>query len=565
MLKRIWPKTAYVFVFLSLGAGLCFAQAPASTKAGIIQEKIQEETKKEEPFKVEEKKPLPQVEDQRAAPPVLKMEPKVRILIKKFTLVGVTKFKPEDFTVYLAQFRGKELGIDELNAIASYIQNFYRQKGYITTFVYIGPQDIKDNTLEIQVIEGYIGQVEAEGGKYFNRERLREESRIRAGETILYKDLIRKVRRLNLHPDRSVKAVLIKGEKFETTDVILKMTDSRPQHAFFEYDNRGTRYIGKQRFSTGYINNNLLGIEDILSLRFLKGNEKLIGGSFDYNFPLTYDELRLGMNFSYSNVDILREFRALGAEGRALIGGVYLTYPFFDEEHLRSRWTFGFDVKRSENRILDTKTSQDNLSVAKMNVSLSQDDRFGSTFVGQELDFGIPDFAGSLGKEDTRASRLGAGGEFSKYTMNLRRQINLPFSSYLLLVSRCQYSPDKLVAGEQFYIGGADTVRGYPELEYMGDYGYNVNVELRTPLWLLPKSIQDRVQFVYFWDFGQGYLRNALVGEEKSKSLMGAGWGLRLNLWKNFYLKADWGFPLDPQPSDKSKSTAHLWAHWDLF
>jgi hemolysin activation/secretion protein len=488
-------------------------------------------------------------------------------LINKFVLNGVTIFSPNDFLLILAPYKDKYLGLKEFNGLANGIQKFYRQKGYITTYVYIPVQKIASNTLEVRVIEGCVGTIEVEGGKYFNKEFVRSKFHIREGDTVLYKDMMKSMRRLNSNPDRTVKAVLLQGERKDTTDIALKISDDFPQHAFIEYNNRGTKYTGKQRFGAGYINNNLLGVDDILTVRFQKSNEKLNGGSFDYNLPVNYLGTRAGTYFSYVATDLVGGFEVLDAHGWAWVAGTYINQPFIDDDHIRASGGFGLDIKHSRNFLLGTTTSSDNVSVAKINFSLDGDDRWGATFFTPEIDFGIPDFAGALGRKDIKASRLGAGGEFIKYSINGGRRINLPYQSFLLLNVRAQYTADKLVAGEQFYIGGGDTVRGYPELEYLGDYGFNTNVELRAPLYLLPKNckLRDKIQMVYFWDYGKAFLRNPLVGEKGHDALWSTGWGIRFQPWKNFYLKVDWGFPLGPKPSDNSKSTVHLWAHIDLI
>jgi hemolysin activation/secretion protein len=165
----------------------------------------------------------------------------------------------------------------------------------------------------------------------------------------------------------------------------------------------------------------------------------------------------------------VREFEILDAHGWAWVGGAYVNHPFIDEEHIRANAGFGLDIKHNKNYLLGTQTSSDNMSIAKLNFSLGGEDLFGATSFNHEIDFGIPEFAGALGRHDPEASRLGAGGDPIKYILNLGRRINLPLSSFLLINARGQYTADKLVAGEQFYIGGADTVRGYPELEYMGE------------------------------------------------------------------------------------------------
>ena len=568
MAKRITAIIIFL-VFLSM-ARCAYAQAPGAARAGAI-EKMEEEIRRQEEKAMKavkaKKKPKPTIEDKR--PEVAVVEEKVEggVLINKFILNGVTSFTPEDFLPILGQYKDKHLGLKEFNEIATAIQKFYRSKGFITTYVYVPVQKISDNTVEIRVIEGCIGTIDIQGGKYFDKEYLRWKFHIREGDTVLYNDLMRSLRRLNTNPDRSVKAVLETGLRKDTTDVVLKMTDENPQHIFIDYNNRGTKYTGKQRFGIGYTNNNLFGVDDMLTVRFQKSNEKLNGGSFDYSVPINYQGTRLGTYYSYVDNKLVREFEALDAKGWGWVGGTYLVQPFIDEENVRGNLGFGLDIKHNKNFLLGTQTSSDNVSVAKLNFSLDGEDRWGASFLSYETDFGIPDFAGALGKDDPEASRLGSGGEFIKYILNVGRRINLPFSSFLMVSGRGQYSQDKLVAGEQYYMGGADTVRGYPELEFMGDCGYNVSVEWRTPVYFIPKDIKlrDKIQMVYFWDYGQGWLREPLVGEKGSDTLMGAGWGIRFQPLKDFYLKLDWGFPIHPTPSDNSKSTVHIWAHIDLI
>lgn len=564
--KNLFILVVYFFMPL-MGLRFAFAEAPEATKIGIIQQKIEDENKLQEKEKVIKKKVPLEVEDKRPQEAVGQEPTGAVVLIKKFILNGATTFKPEDFVSILAGYKDKSLGINEFNAIATAIQKFYRAQGFITTYVYIPMQKIVNNTVEIRVIEGVIGTIEVEGAKYFDSEDIRKKFNVREGDTVLYNDLLKDIRRLNTNPDLTVKAVLMPGERKDTTDIVLKVKDENPQHIFFDYNNRGTKYTGKQRFGIGYANNDLLGFGDMLTVRFQKSNEKLNGGSVDYNAPVNNAGTRAGVYASYVETELAGEFEVLNAKGKSLAGGVYLVHPLLELENLRANFGTGLDIKQNNNYLLGTETSNDDLSVAKLNLSLSSDDSFGATFLNNEVDFGIPDFAGSLGRDDIKASRLGAGGDFTKYILGFGRRINLPFNSYFSVSGKGQYTSDKLVAGEQFYIGGADTVRGYPELEYMGDCGYFVNTEIRTPIFLLPAKMElrDKIQMVYFFDYGHGNLWEAVVGERKSQSLMSAGWGIRFQPWKNVYFKLDWGFPLHPRASDNSKSTVHLWAHIDAF
>lgn len=553
------PFTFLLFTFYSYAE-----TTPSSGEAGIIEEKIKQDGKKEG-LRQEAPVPLPQIEDQRPSSELTLEDISGKILVKKFVLNGVTRFQSVDFVEILQKYKDAHVGITELNEVAGLIQNFYRQKGYITSFAYVPVQKIENNTVEIRVVEGCVGNISVDGAKYFNPEDIRKKAKLYAGEIILYKNLMQRLKKINRHPDLSVKAVLLPGEKAETTDVALKVTDNLPKHIYLGFDNRGTKYTGKSRFNTSYVDNNFLGHEDIFSVKYLQSNEHLYSGSVDYNFPLNTNDTRLGVYGSYVKVEVGREFSAVDAKGKAATGGLYLNHPLWDEEYSRGNLSFGLDFKRNKNYILNTVSSDDELSVVKCGLSLNKDDSLGATFLTGEAHSGIAHFAGSMDKIDPKASRLGAGGEFLKYKVSGLRRQNLPFSAFLLLSAKSQYTEDKLVSCEQFYIGGADTVRGYPELEFMGDYGYNASAELRTPAYLLPRRLWNKIQLAYFVDYGWVYLKEPLAGQRRDESLLGAGLGLRLTPWKNWQIKLDWGFPLDPAASDSSQSRVNIWANVELF
>ena len=76
----------------------------------------------------------------------------------------------------------------------------------------------------------------------------------------------------------------------------------------------------------------------------------------------------------------------------------------------------------------------------------------------------------------------------------------------------------------------------------------------------------DALQFVYFVDFGKGFLRNPAVGEEKDKDFVSAGLGLRFEFNERIRGRIDIGFPAgNEEPSDGSSSRVHVGVQWDLW
>jgi hemolysin activation/secretion protein len=511
--------------------------------------------------------------------------PQPKILVKKFVLNGVNLFTPKDFEPLLSKYRNKELTMDELKKIADEITAFYRSKGYISSLAYLPAQEIENNTVEFRVVEGRVGDIKVEGGKYYKAEKIKRLVHTEKGQVLNYERLQQDIRRINQQPDRTMKAVLVPGKEQGLTDILIKMEkEEKPYHFYLDYNNRGTQYTTKNRYGVGFVHNNLTGNEDILSLRARIGEDSdVYAGSIDYNFPINRYNTRLGLYAAYSHADIGEQFKVLSPEGKATAYGIYITHPLFDKDffdpvalNMKGTITAGLDAISVYNKILGKETSHDELRVAKLGLSLDEKDAMGRTFLTQELRFGIPDFLGSMDENDTSASRLDAGGEFTKYVGTITRVNRLPFSSLLLASFKYQFTDEPLVNSEQMSFGGADSIRGYPENDYLGDYGWITRLELRTPAFIFPReikvpydkkgtSLMDAIQFVYFVDFGKAYLKKPRAGEKKDRLFTSVGFGLRLELYGHLKGMVDIGFPVgNEEPSDGSDNTVHVGVQYEF-
>lgn len=514
--------------------------------------------------------------------------PEPKFLVRKFVLNGAYLFTAKEFEPILDKYRGKKLGISDLEKIASKITSFYRDKGYITSLAYAPAQEIADNTVEFRIVEGRVGGIKVEDGKYYSKEMIERKFFVEEGQMLNYKKLEKSIKRINKQPDRTVKAVLLPGEKAGTSDILLKQEEEKsPRHLYVEYNNRGSEYTGEERVGIGFVDNNLFGYDDILSTKIRaradEDYDKVYGGSLDYNFPVSRYDTRLGFYGAYSHAEIGGQFKVLDPEGEATACGIYLTHPLFDKDfytpvalNLTSNATLGFDSISVRNSILGEETSHDELRVIKPGIGFDAKDSMGRTFMSNELRIGIANFLGSMDEYDEDASRIDAGGEFIKYVGSLTRLSRLPFSSYLTASIKYQYTDSPLVNCEQFPLGGANTVRGFPENDYLADYGWVSTVELRTPAFLLPSglrvpydkektSLKDAMQFAYFIDFGEGHLKKAQVGEEDYKFLSSIGLGLRYDFADHLRGKIDWGFPIgDEESSDGSSSRVHFEVQYEF-
>jgi hemolysin activation/secretion protein len=508
--------------------------------------------------------------------------PEPKTLVKTFSFDKEGLFTAQELEAVLGKYRDKELSITDLKKIADELTDLCRKKGYITSMVYVPEQEIIDNTVKFNVTEGLVGNVEVEKPKHSKAGAIEKRLSVKQGQLLNSKKLEINLRRINKQPDRKMHAVLIPGATVGTSDILLKVDEEKsPQHFYTEFNNRGTKNTSKNRWGMTYVNSNFSGVDDILSLRVI-GNKDVdvYSGSIAYDFPITGSNTRLGAYAAYSRADIGGQFAVLSPEGRAKVWGLYLSHPWLDEKFfhkasgtdltLTGNLTVGFDSISVYNKILSQETSHDELRVFKTGVDFEETDNLGRSELSSEMYAGLPNFLGSMDEHDASASRLNAGGDFQKYVQSITRITRLPASSFLVNAFKYQFSSFSLVNSEQMLLGGADTVRGYPENEYLADYGWVNTVELRVPAFFIPPAakvpfdkkksfLADAVQLVGFLDAGKGHLNNPGTGEAGNKYLVGAGFGIRFNFYDHLRGKLDVGFPIgSADPSDDSDRTVYF-------
>jgi hemolysin activation/secretion protein len=523
------------------------------------------ELEKELRKRIEKEVEKPKIEEEKEKEEVEKEE--IRVFIKEIKVVGVTLFSKEEIRKIVAPYENQELSLRDIYKIADLITDLYRKNGYLTSRAYVPPQDLSDGILEIRVIEGKMGEVQIKGNRYFSTKLLRKKIRLKKGDYFNYNLLRKSLIKINEHPDRTARAVLIPGKEPGTTDVILEVKDRLPIHFGFDYDNFGSRYIGRDRLALTLDHNNLTGNDDMLTLKFQKADANTYTlKSARYLLPIG-DTYELGFFIARSKLKLGEEYKATDARGKSTLLSVFINKYLQDEEDLSIRLTAGFDYKHIRNYLLGAESSKDEMRVAKLGIDVDKSDRLGRTIFVTQFNYGIPNLWGGLDTVDPSASREGAGGKFVKWEIDLLRLQRLPLDSTLLWKNHIQISPYILTAAEQFQIGGIINNRGYPPAEKVGDEGCSSTLELSLPIYILPREwrvpfceekLYDSLRFITFYDWAHVDLHNPQVGEEKHETLRSLGCGLRLSLpKKDLLVRVEFGWPLDETPSDEDH--LHVW------
>ncbi len=500
-----------------------------------------------------------------APPPVLApLEPEVHFTVKKFTVVGNTVLSEKRVQAVLAPYRNKEYTVASLREVTEKLTELFRGAGYATTRVIVPQQSLTGEELMLQVLEGKVGNIGFEGNRYFSSELLNSQVDLRPGEVLNILGLERDLTRLNGNPDRKVDVALKASKIPSSSDLDFSVKDNLPLHAGYEFSNLGTLFSGLLRQGVYYADTNVLGHDDQISGRVdISERGDFVGETADYLFPLNGKGRMLTLDFANVDIHLGKDFKAFDVFGRALVFSGGFIEPLFYTKHFEGEFVGGLDMKRIRTRQQGQITSTEELRVFRFGPNIIQRDLTGRSIWTNQFDVAFSGFLGGSKRNDSRSDRPRTGGQFFSYQLGWARLQNLWFKLQGILRAQAQLTAWRLVSAQQMRLGGADTVRGYPEGDYLADYGINFSQELRVPLYPIPedwkipftnKTWRETVQAALFADEARGWLNNAPIEENKNKTLVGLGGGVRVYLGNQIAFRGDWASPIGDPPSQGGRS-----------
>lgn len=482
-----------------------------------------------------------------------------RVLIHDVRLVGNTLFTETELSSLVRADLGRALSFGELQAFASRIQKYYHDQGYLLARVIIPKQELgQERILELRVLEGHLGQVEVTGNRRMKADRIARSvaSEVTQGEAFRIRDLERAILRLNGLSGMSVSSTLKAGTELGSTDLEVNVQEDRRVTGSVEINNFGNENTGLLRVVPTLSFPNLLGRGDVASIFgvFSPEENNLYFGQASYSTPIGYRGFSASGYYSAGNYQVGQEFAALAIEGDNSSAGIGLSY-----EYIRStRTVFTFEgwleASDMEQTMLRTTSSEDKIRKLRFGLNLDHRGLRGRSFASLHIHQGLGEVLGAMENDSRLSSRSfgHADNSFTKIVGSFTRLQSLHPRLFLVGHLTAQYAVDSVVAGEQIFIGGANSVRGHPQSAFSGDDGLVLNVEARYSIF--PDN--NRYQLAVFADHGEAHTKKPVLGQEAWSRISGAGFGGRATLFDNLELRADLGVPL----GEKSGADVYLYA-----
>lgn len=463
---------------------------------------------------------------QPAAP--LAAAPAPVFAIKGFQITGDNPLGSADTTRILAPYLRADATMDILQKATAALEEALRNKGFGLHRVALPPQEVGD-TVRLDIVKFTISKLVIEGNKIYDEANIRRSvPELREGHTPNFKQMAVQTAIANENPNKQIQVGIKEAEEPDKIDASISVKETRPWTFSMGLSNGGAESSGRDRLTLSGGHTNVFNRDHQFNGAYTTSLErtsdvKQIGLS--YRVPLY--ELGGVVGISYTRSDVVGNFGAFTSTGAGHTSGINYTLYLPPEGGRRSYLTLGLDDKVFNASLINGIPVPGQVNRRSRPVSIGYNARTESdtSVWGYNAEFVINTGSGTGNdlasyqtedpRIDTNRGKALRGG--INYTAN--------FAGNWLWAARgqLQYSPDVLISGEQFGLGGAGSVRGTEsERPIAGDRGLSASIEVTTP------ELAPGLRFVGFFDAGWlGNNKPNGASKPSSDRLAGVGLGLR--------------------------------------
>lgn len=486
--------------------------------------------------------------------------------IRRFVFQGATLVPPAELERATRRFTGKERDFGDVQRALETVERAYSGAGWSAVKVLLPEQALERGEIRIRIVEAKIGRLIVEGNRFFDEANIRASMpALQTGKAPNIHAIARSLRIANENPAKQATVLLRSGQEEATVDAVVRVADEQPRRASVTLDTSGTRETGKLRLGLGYRNSNVLRRDHVLTLQYVGAphsethsialvpgtNVFVFGAGYRIPFYERGDTIELWAGYStVRSGTVANLFAVTGAGGLAGIRYTQNLDRIGDYEH-RVAYSWEYRGYRNEGvRPLGGALQLvRDATVHPVSVLYSgfirRRDRDTSFSIGFSQNLG--------GRNEADRARY----RIWRWSLNHNRALAGDWQWRFAMNG--QLTRDLLISGEQFGIGGADSVRGFLERELTDDGGYRGSVELYTPHFGGSDAIAGaRLRALVFADWG-GVRRNRPAGGEMHARHIGSyGFGLRLARGNNLSVRLDLATTLNAGTSQgRNESRLH--------
>jgi hemolysin activation/secretion protein len=516
----------------AFSAGTALAQnVPSSVNPAKLEQRFEQKQPSLPPSRLA---PV-QAPDSQLPDSVKQQLAKKRFVLKSVVVEGNTVYSNEALKSSYSDMLGKEVSMLDAQSIARRITDQYRRDQFILSQAIIPPQEIKNGVLKVRVIEGYISDVRVEGDTKYGNIINQYGEQIKKQRPIKTSDLERYLLLMDDLPGSTAKGLVRPSPTQPGAAELVVTLELKKFEGSYTLDNRGSKFVGPNQHTATFAANSIFGVYDRTTVRVITTSPttELRFIDLQHEQQVGKEGTRLVFTGSYSHSEPGDSLKILDIHADSTFFQVKVLHPFqrSRQENLVGRAIF--DVRNTETDVFgNTNLSEDRLRVVRLGGSYDFADKlFGVNLIDAQVSHGLDVFGAT--DDNDNESRSDAEHPFTKFNLDVTRTQALPRGFSIFTAASAQYSLDRLLAAEQFSIGGAAFGSAYDPSELSGDHGIAGRVELRYGQ-ALGDPFLNSYQVYGFYDIGRVWVEDAGAGGNDKMSLASAGLGLRTNFSEHF-------------------------------
>jgi hemolysin activation/secretion protein len=479
--------------------------------------------------------------------------------VSAYEVKGENPLSIEDSKLLLQPYLGSNRSLSDLQQAASALESALRERGHGFLRVTLPPQEAS-STITLEVLSFKLSKVIIKNNTFFDEENQKNSlPALQEGSSPNFQAMTTQLVIANENPSKQTTITFKEGDT-DSIDAIVDTQQQKPWSVFVSGNNSGSDDNGRLRISLGLQYANLFNSDQVATLSYSTAPSEPDNVSqygLFYRLPLYQLGGSLSAYYAQSKVDSGSLGQGLIITGKGESGGLRYTHYLAPQGQYRSQIEVALDDKLFRGTDV-SGIGQLSPDVRSRPLTLAYNGHWQSEDI--EINFGL-DYAHNLpsgvSNDDVAylANRINASQNWQAWHAKAEGLYRFAGDWQATLKLNGQFANEALIAGEQFALGGSNSLRGVSDRSATGDSGVQGTIEISTP------KIYEGLRLLSFFDAGAIHRRSPDVGSSNKETLASIGLGLRWQIMDWGLISADWGYIIDGSSSPKierGESFGHL-------
>lgn len=479
----------------------------------------------------------------RTTPPMASAAAPVVFPIRGFSLEGDNPLGEAQAQRVLRPFVRPDATLETLQQATAALEAALRERGFGLHRVALPPQEV-GAAVKLTIVKFVIGKVAIEGARIYDEGNIRRTlPELREGESPNFRTLAIQTAIANENPNKQVQVGLRESEEPDRIDATVTVREQRPWTAAIAASNTGNESSGRDRVILTAGHTNLWNLDH----QFI--------GAYTTSVERTEDVKQLGLTYkipvyawggvigaTYTRSDVVGDFGTFTSTGAGHTSAISYTQYLAPRGGRRSYVSFALEDKVFDGALINgVSFGQEDRRSRPVTIGYTARTETDTAVWGYNADFSFNTGSGEHNDLDSYRTEDARIDTVHFKVLRAAASYSAPLGALgvgWVWTARgaFQYSPDVLIAGEQFGIGGLGSVRGTDaDRPVTGDSGLSGTLEVLSP------EVVEGLRFLAFGD--AGWVRNNDPDGFTSPSsdrLVSLGLGLRFARGP-FIATADYG------------------------